>query len=123
MNLLPPSHSPLFAATPLINHFIVFIKQMANTFCFYFVDQIPPENIHRHTPATKINPGKVFNKKIMKVIGCVRYIFASFFSFLNGSTCQIRKNVFYFTSKALSVLEKTKFYNSAFLNFMASSNA
>ena len=37
--------------------------------------------------------------------GCVRYIFASFFLGLKESTCETRKNVFYFTSKALFVLE------------------
>ena len=38
--------------------------------------------------------------------GCARYIFASLFPGLNKSTCQIQKNVFYFTSKPLSVVEK-----------------
>ena len=32
-----------------------------------------------------------------------------YFLSLNESTCQTRKNVFYFTSKALFVLEKIKF--------------
>ena len=41
--------------------------------------------------------------------GCARYIFASLFLSLNKSTCHNRKNVFYFTSKALFVLEKIKF--------------
>ena len=41
--------------------------------------------------------------------GCVRYIFASLFLSLNESTCQTRKNVFYFTWKALFVLKKIKF--------------
>ena len=41
---------------------------------------------------------------------------------LNESTCQTRKNVFYFTSKVLFVLEKIKFNNSTFSNFMTSSN-
>ena len=41
--------------------------------------------------------------------GCVRYIFAGLFLSLNDSACQTRKNVFYFTSKALLVLEKMKF--------------
>ena len=45
-----------------------------------------------------------------------------YFLSLNGSSCQTRKNVFYFTSKALFVLEKIKFYNSTFSNFMMSSN-
>ena len=49
--------------------------------------------------------------------GCIHYIFASFFLNLNESTCQTGKNVFYFTSKALFVLEKIK------SNFMTSSNA
>ena len=41
--------------------------------------------------------------------GCVRYIFACLFLSLNESPCQTRKNVFYFTSKALFVLEKIRF--------------
>ena len=41
--------------------------------------------------------------------GCVRYIFASLFLGLNERTCQIKKNVFYFTSKPLFLLEKIKF--------------
>ena len=41
--------------------------------------------------------------------GCVRYIFASLFLSLKDSTCETRKNVFYFTVKALFVLEKIKF--------------
>ena len=41
--------------------------------------------------------------------GCVRYIFAGLFLGLNESTCQTKKNVFYFTSKPLFVLEKIKF--------------
>ena len=43
------------------------------------------------------------------LIGCVCYIFASLFLGLNESTCQIKKNVFYFTSKPLFILEKIKF--------------
>ena len=38
----------------------------------------------------------------------VRYIFASLLLSLKESTCQTRKNVFYFTLKALFVLEKIK---------------
>ena len=41
--------------------------------------------------------------------GCVHYIFAILFLGLKESTCQMRKNVFYFTSKPLFVLEKIKF--------------
>ena len=39
---------------------------------------------------------------LQKLKGCVRYIFTtSFFKSRNESTCQTRKNIFYFTSKAL----------------------
>ena len=41
--------------------------------------------------------------------GCVCYIFASLFLHLKKSTSEARKNVFYFTSKALFVLEIIKF--------------
>ena len=40
---------------------------------------------------------------------CVRYIFPGLFLSLNKSICQTRKNAFYFTSKALFILEKIKF--------------
>ena len=42
---------------------------------------------------------------------------------LNERTCQTREDVYYLTSKALFVLEKIKFQNSAFSNFMVSSIA
>ena len=45
----------------------------------------------------------------IEVKGCVCYIFANLFLGVNESTCQIQKNVFYFTSKPLFVLEKIKF--------------
>ena len=38
--------------------------------------------------------------------GCVHYIFARLFLSINESPCQTRKNVFYFTSKALFVSRK-----------------
>ena len=41
--------------------------------------------------------------------GCVFYSFASLLLDLNENTCQTKENVFYFTSKALFVLEKIKF--------------
>ena len=40
---------------------------------------------------------------------CVSYIFASFFLSLKESTSETWENVFYFTSKALSVPKKIKF--------------
>ena len=38
----------------------------------------------------------------------VRYIFATLFLGLKESFCETRKNIFYFTQKALFVLEKIK---------------
>ena len=43
------------------------------------------------------------------VKGCVCYIFANLFCISKRGTCETRKNVFYFTSKALFVLEIIKF--------------
>ena len=60
---------------------------------------------------------------MIKIKSCVPFIFASLLLILNESTCQTRKNVFYFTSKALFVLEKIKLQNFTFSNFMTSSNA
>ena len=55
--------------------------------------------------------------------GCVRCIFASLFSSLEESTCEIWKNVCYFTLKAHFVLEKFKFLYFRYSNFMTSLNA
>ena len=40
-----------------------------------------------------------------KVKGCVRYIFASLFFISKNTTCETRKNGFYFPLKALFVLK------------------
>ena len=48
-------------------------------------------------------------KQIKCFKGCVRYIFASLVLGLKEGTCQIKKNVFYFTSKPLSFLRKSNF--------------
>ena len=42
---------------------------------------------------------------------------------LNKNICETRKNIFYFTSKDLFVLEKIKFSNFTFSYFMTSSSA
>ena len=47
--------------------------------------------------------------KMIGLKGYVRYIFASLFLGLNENTCQIKKNVFYFTSKPLFILKNFKF--------------
>ena len=52
--------------------------------------------------------------------GRVRYIFASLFLTLTESTCETGENVFYFTSKALFVLEKIKVQDFRYLDFMTS---
>ena len=44
----------------------------------------------------------------MGLKGCIRYIFASLFLSLKESTCETKKNVLNFTSKALFILEKIK---------------
>ena len=40
---------------------------------------------------------------------CIRHFFASLFCKSNEETCEARKNVFYFTSKALFIYEIIKF--------------
>ena len=50
---------------------------------------------------------KTFPKKTLK--GCVCYIYAGLCLGLNESNCQMKKNVFYFTSKPLFFLEKSNF--------------
>ena len=58
-----------------------------------------------------LNFSKIFRKgviiNLLKVVSAM-FVLVYFLS-LNESTCQTRKNVFYFTSKALFVLEKIKF--------------
>ena len=59
------------------------------------------------------------------VKGCVCYIFAreqKGAHFLKRVLVKLGK-IFYFISKAVFVLEKIKFWDSAFSNFMTSSNA
>ena len=55
--------------------------------------------------------------------GCARYIFAGLFCMPKVSTCEKRKNVFLFSSKALFVLELMKFSLFGYSNVMTSSNA
>ena len=53
---------------------------------------------------------KIKREKLRKVFMVVSatFVLVCFLS-LNESTCQSRKNVFYFTSKALFILKKIKF--------------
>ena len=64
---------------------------------------------------------------LVQIICSLKVVSATFlqvcFSSTNESSRQTRKNVFYFTSKALFVLEKIKLWNYTFSNFMTSSNA
>ena len=61
------------------------------------------------------NPAYVFFKHVLKAElqnfkGCAQYIFLLVcFVCLKESTCETRKNIIYFTSKALFVLEIIKF--------------
>ena len=56
---------------------------------------------------------------------CVRYIFFTslFFLSLKEITYETRKNVFYFTSRALFVFEKIKVDNIKYSSFMMSPNS
>ena len=49
-----------------------------------------------------------FPRSFFVLIGCIRYIFASLFLCFEESTCEIRKNAFYFTLKRLFVPEIIK---------------
>ena len=51
---------------------------------------------------------------------CVRYIFASLFFKSKRAIMKLWKNVFYFTSKALFILEKTKSQKFRYSNMMSS---
>ena len=66
-----------------------------------------------------------FSKKMSSSI--LKVVFATFllvyFACLKESTCETRKNVFYFTSKAVFVLEIIKYYFKRYSNIMMSSNA
>ena len=48
-------------------------------------------------------------KRLDRFKGCVRYILLVCFVCLKESTCETKKNVFYFTSKALFILVIIKF--------------
>ena len=58
------------------------------------------------------------NRVVLNLVS-TRFLLNCFLS-LKGSTCEIRKNVFYFTSKALFVLEIIKVSNFKYSNFMTS---
>ena len=68
-------------------------------------------NFQRIISSYLLNFSKIFRKgviiNLLKVVSAI-FVLVYFLS-LNESTCQTRKNVFYFTSKALFVLEKIKF--------------
>ena len=62
-----------------------------------------------------------FNQGFLKVVSAT-FLIVCFLSVKEG-TCETWKNLFYFTSKALFVLEQIKFQNCRYLSFMTSSNA
>ena len=59
------------------------------------------------------------NRSFLKVVSTT-FLLVYFLS-LKESTCETRKNGFYFTSKALFVCDKMKFLNFRYLDFMMSS--
>ena len=59
-------------------------------------------DVEHHTPFLA-----AFCQVRMLFKGCVCYISASLFLTLKVSTCQTRKNVFYFTAKAVFIIEKS----------------
>ena len=86
---------------------------------------------NKSTSQSKKRTIKIFILKEKQVLllennnikGCVHYIFTSLFLSLKGSTCEIRKSLFYFSSRALFVLKKIKVHNFRYSNFMTLSNA
>ena len=64
-----------------------------------------------------------FNYALNGIKGCVCYIFASLFCMSKSELFRNKENAFYFTSKALLLLEIIKFWRFRNLNIMASSNA
>ena len=71
---------------------------------------LPDVLIHSCSGAKKPSmPANALQRQVHSLKGCVCYIYTCLFSSLNESPCQTRKNVFYFTSKALFGLEKIKF--------------
>ena len=63
------------------------------------------------------------SKNLFKAKGCVRYSFASLFSMSKREHSWKKEKIFYFTSKALFVIEIIKFKLFSYSNAMTSSNA
>ena len=64
---------------------------------------ISKNNLHSNFTNTMLQVQSAYFLKVPSAT----FLLVCFLS-LKESTCQTKKNVFYFTSKALSVLEKTK---------------
>ena len=65
------------------------------------------KNLNNKKKTLQIKKYIIRTSKRLKVVPAT-FLLVCFIS-LNESTCQTRKNIFYFTSKALFVLEKIKF--------------
>ena len=76
-------------------------------------------NLHQCTFKAYFHIFYLFRTGGLKIVSAT-FLLVCFLS-LNETSCQTRKNVFYFFSKALFVLEKIKFQNFRFSNFMTSS--
>ena len=63
---------------------------------------------------------RFLKNNILRFKGCVCYIFASLLLSLEKNFFETRKNVFYFTPKALFILKKIKVHSFRYLNSMTS---
>ena len=96
----------------------------SNKFHFISNDSITNECLRKNGLPLNNDGTYLFASNLVDFLKVVSATFLPVcFLSLNESSCQTRKNVFYFTSKAFFVLEKIKFYISTFSNFMTSSNA
>ena len=60
-------------------------------------------------------------REVLKIV-CSTFLLVCF-SILKDSTCETWKNIFYFTLKALVILEKIRFWNFSYSHFIIISNA
>ena len=77
------------------SHCILYMKKYYPTYCLIVI--------------LRAKLGLIYCSRLSYFKGCVRYIFPRLLLNLSESSCQTRKSVFYFSSKALFVLKKIKF--------------
>ena len=87
------------------------------------LDEVESKTVHKDEVDRRKRSKTLSDEKAvenLKVVSAT-FVLVCFLS-LNETTFQIWKNAFYFTSKALFVLKKIKFKNSALSKIMTSSN-